>query len=254
VNRAARKRGDSEGRLWKVGQLAKATGISVRTLHYYDEIGLLKPSHHSRSNHRLYGEEDIMRLSQIVSLRQLGFSLDEITEFLGRKEASPLGIIEMHLARLREQMELTQKLCARLEGIAAHLASRERASVEELLQTIEVMNMFEKYYTKEQLSQLEARRRALGDEAIRAVEAEWPTLIERVRDEMNKGTPPTDEGVQRLAQRWMELVEQFTGGDPGIQKSLNTAYASEPAAAEQHGLDQAIFAYVGEAFAAAKKA
>ena len=61
----------------KVGELARRTGLTIRTLHHYDEIGLLKPSGHTESGHRLYTSSDITRLQQVVSLRQLGFSLDE---------------------------------------------------------------------------------------------------------------------------------------------------------------------------------
>ncbi|MEA2488332.1 MAG: hypothetical protein QOH21_124, partial [Acidobacteriota bacterium] len=57
---------------WKIGELAKRTGVSVRTLHHYDEIGLLTPSHRTESGHRLYGREEVIRLQQIVSLRQVG--------------------------------------------------------------------------------------------------------------------------------------------------------------------------------------
>jgi DNA-binding transcriptional MerR regulator len=240
------------GRTWKVGELARATGTSVRTLHWYDEIGLLSPSDHSRAGHRLYGEEDLSRLQQILSLRQLGFSLDEVRELLSRPDVSALSVIHMHIARLREQMELSRTLLARLEGMASWLASNERASAEDLLKTIEVMQMFEKYYTKEQLAELEARRQALGDEGMAAVQAEWPALIAKVREQMDKGTPPEDPSVGALARRWMELVEMFTGGNQGIRKSLETAYASEPQAAAQMGLDGALSDYVKRACAAAK--
>jgi len=239
-------------RTWKVGELAKATGTSVRTLHWYDEIGLLSPSAHSRSGHRLYGEDDLSRLQQILSLRQLGFSLDEVRDFLARPDVSALTVIHMHIARLREQMELSRTLLVRLEAMASWLEKNERASSEDLLKTIEVMHMFEKYYTKEQLAELEARRQALGDEAIAAVQAEWPVLIAKVRAEMDKGTPPEAEPVQALARRWMELVSMFTGGNPEIRKSLETAYAKEPGAAAQMGIDGALSDYVKRACAAAK--
>ncbi|MCH7995122.1 MAG: MerR family transcriptional regulator, partial [Planctomycetes bacterium] len=66
--------------LWKVGELATQTGVSVRTLHDYDEIGLLSPSQRTGSGHRLYGADDVVRLQQIKSCRQLGFSLAEIRD------------------------------------------------------------------------------------------------------------------------------------------------------------------------------
>ena len=74
----------------KVGELAKRTGLTIRTLHHYDEIGLLKPSGHTESGHRLYTADDIARLQQVISLRQLGFSLEEVRDCLDRPDFSPL--------------------------------------------------------------------------------------------------------------------------------------------------------------------
>lgn len=249
-----RAREDGGQRRWKVGELAKATGVSVRTLHHYDEIGLLSPSHRSRAGHRRYGPEDLLRLQQILSLRQLGLSLEEINGFLKRRGASPTRVVALHLSRVREQIQLLTRLAARLEGLAKHLEAQEQATTEDLLKTMEVMTMIEKYYTEGQLQQLEARRKALGEEEIRKVEAEWPTLIAAVRAEMEKGTDPASPEVQRLTARWMELVEQFTGGDPGIRSSLQQLYTNEPQVGAKMGLDPALFAYVNQACAAAKGA
>src|SRR5262245_61621972 len=99
----------------KVGELARRTGLTIRTLHHYDEIGLLKPSQHTESGHRLYAERDIARLHQVVSLRQLGFSLEEIRDCLDRRQFSPLALIRQQVERLREQIELQRKLCERLD-------------------------------------------------------------------------------------------------------------------------------------------
>src|SRR5215475_8083746 len=93
----------------KVGELAKRTGLTVRTLHHYDEIGLLKPSLHTESGHRLYTAADVARLQQVVSLRQLGLSLEEVYGCLARPGFSPLEVIGLHIARLREQVELQRK-------------------------------------------------------------------------------------------------------------------------------------------------
>src|SRR5205807_254258 len=116
--------------LWKVGELARQTGLSVRTLHWYDEIGLLSPSHRTESGHRHYAAGDVARLQQILSLRQLGFSLEEIRDCLGRPDFSPLRVIELHLARLRGQIALQQRLCDRLMALAIHFRSAEAVSAE----------------------------------------------------------------------------------------------------------------------------
>src|SRR5205085_2098880 len=94
------------------------TGLTIRTLHHYDEIDLLKPSGHTESGHRLYTTDDVARLQQILSLRQLGFSLEQIGDCLDRPGFSPLEVIRLHVARLREQIELQRGLCDRLEALA----------------------------------------------------------------------------------------------------------------------------------------
>src|SRR5437868_3222625 len=109
----------------KVGELARRTGLTVRTLHHYDEIGLLKPALHTESGHRLYTAEDLARLQRIKSLRQLGFSLEQVRDWLDRPEFVPLRVLEMHIVRLREQIALQQQLCARLEFAADRLRSAE---------------------------------------------------------------------------------------------------------------------------------
>jgi DNA-binding transcriptional MerR regulator len=237
---------------WKVGELARRTGLSVRTLHYYDEIGLLSPSERTGSGHRLYTAGDIARLQQVVSLRQLGFSLAEIRDWLERPGHSPAGVVQLHLERLRGQIEQLERLRRRLERIAARLDAAEEVSVAELTTTIEVMTMFEKYYPPEQMAEIEQRGREIGAERIREVEGEWPRLIAEVRAEMDQGTPPTDPRVQELARRWTALVREFTGGNPGIAKSLATLYRNEPAVRERAGIDPKLFEYVNQAVAAAK--
>jgi DNA-binding transcriptional MerR regulator len=239
-------------RYFKVGELARQTGLTVRTLHHYDEIGLLSPSHRTQSGHRLYGDEDLARLLQILSLRQLGFSLEEIGDCLTRPGFSLGSVLELHISRLGERIEAQQKLRSRLEAVATRLRSAETVSVEDFLHTMEAITMFEKYYTPEQMREIEERGRALGPERIREVEAEWPRLIAEVRAEMEKGTDPASETVQALARRWKGLVEEFTGATPEIERSVARLYREEPGARERMGLDSEIFDYINRAMAAMK--
>jgi DNA-binding transcriptional MerR regulator len=229
--------------VWKVGELARETGLSVRTLHYYDEIGLLAPSQHTASGHRLYGGADLARLQQIKSLRQLGFALEQIRDCLNGPDFSPLRLVESHLARLREQIARQQWLCGKLEALAAHFRAAEEVSAEEFLQTIEAMNMIEKYYTPEQLQWLEERRRTVGEERIREVEAEWPRLMAEVRAAIDRGADPASPEVQELARRWMGLVCEFSGGNPDIEKAVKSMWQQEQ---NIHGMDTAPVRELGE--------
>jgi DNA-binding transcriptional MerR regulator len=230
---------------YRIGDLAKRTGVSIRTLHHYDEIGLLSPSHRTESGHRVYGREEVVRLQQILSLRQNGFSLEQIRDALdGAFDVRQ--VIDLHLARLREQIAAQQELCARLETIAAHYPT---ATAEEFIAAIEVMTMFEKYYTKEQLETLAKRRETLGEERMAAAPQEWSTLMQDVREHMRAGTDPKDPRVQALAKKWKSLIDEFTGGDPAIEESLRNMYRSETKFAEEQGVDNGISEYIARALA-----
>ncbi len=234
----------------KVGEVAKRTGLSVRTLHYYDEIGLLPPSQHTDSHHRLYGADELMRLQQIKSLRQLGFSLDEVRECLDSPRFTPRRTIELHVERLREQIGQQQRLVLLLQTLAASFELGAAASADDFINAIEGITMIEKHFTSEQLQEIKRRGEELGPEHIRAVEAEWPTLIARVRAEMQKGTEPTSEAMRPLATRWRELVREFTGGNPAIEQTLRASFTTEPKMMERSCLDPEIFTYVNKAIRA----
>jgi DNA-binding transcriptional MerR regulator len=226
-----------------VGELAKRTGVSVRTLHHYEAIGLLAPANRTKAGYRLYGQADVAQLQQVLSLRQLGFGLDQIREFLKRRDASPLQIIEMHLSELRRQIDAQERLCARLEAIAAGLRANGTVSVDDLLNTIEEITKVERYYTPEQLAEIQERGRQLGEEGLRRAEANWQQLIDEVRAELERGTDPTSERVRALAARWQALIASFTGGNPEIAGALNTMWQQEE---EIHGMNTAEMRKLGE--------
>lgn len=237
---------------WKVGDLARRTGLSIRTLHWYDQLGLLRPSQRTASGHRLYGPADVQRLQQIRSLRHLGFTLEEILDCLRRGRFTPAKVLRLHLAELKEQIRRERHLAGRLERLADRLDAAGVVSVDELMTIIEEITMSEHNLTPEQLAEVQARGRMLGEAHIRAVEAEWPALIARVRAELDKGTPPSDPRVQEMAHRWRELAHEFTGGNPGIEQAVAQRYRQNPELRQRTGLDGRIFAYVQQAWTAAK--
>jgi MerR family transcriptional regulator, thiopeptide resistance regulator len=240
----------------KVGELAKRTGMTVRALHHYDEIGLLRPSLHTESGHRLYTVADVGRLQQILSLRQLGFALEEIRDCLDRPGFSPLEVIRLHVARLRDRIAMQQSLCERLEAIAGHFEAAEEVSADHFIRTIQEMTMIENYYTPEQLDDLKERGEQIGQERIQQSQQEWAELIAQVHAEMDKGTDPSAPEVQAMARRWMALVNEFTGGDPGIERSLGRLWQEQgDTLVAQHKMPhdpRGVQEYIGRAMAAAK--
>ena len=233
---------------YTVGALASAAGLTVRTLHHWDAIGLLVPAERAGNGYRRYGREDVARLYRILALRRLGLSLDEIAAALEREGPALQDAVRAHLARVEEQLAAQSALRDRLVRILGALGDSAGPSAGQLIETIEVMTMHEQYYTPEQLEQLAARREALGEEGMRKAQDDWAELIAAVEAEREKGTDPADPRVQELAGRWQALIEQFTGGDPGIAASLKRMYESEgPEKASRGALSPDLMAYAGEA-------
>ena len=232
---------------WKVGELAARVGLTVRTLHHYDDIGLLRPTGRTDAGHRLYNENDLRRLLWIRALRALGLSLADIRSAIDGGPDAALGILEAHIASTRAQIREAEAMCDRLEGLVRATRSGRHPRAPDILAAMEEITMFEKYYTPEQLEALARRREALGEDTIRAAEAEWPELIAKMTAARARGAAPDDPEVQRLARRWQELVDMFTGGDPAIRQSLANLYRGEPQMATQQGMDGALMDFVQKA-------
>jgi DNA-binding transcriptional MerR regulator len=238
----------------KVGELARRTGLTVRALHHYDQIGLLKPSLHTEVGHRLYTGSDIARLQQILSLRQLGFSLEEIRNCLEQPDFSPLAVIRLHLARLREQIALQRTLCERLEGLAAYFQAEE-VPAEAFLESIEVMTMIHNYYTPEQMEYFRKRREELGpaaEEVAKKGHADWADLLADYRAAMEQGTDPSDPKLQALEKRRQALVNAFSGGDAAIEQNLKRLWTEQgDKLCAQYGMDPKVMEYLGKVAEAA---
>jgi len=200
----------------KIGELAQQTGLSIRTLHYYDEIGLLSPSQRTEAGHRLYNDEDISCLQQILSLRQLGFALKEIRACLANPDFSLPKIVDLHRAKIREEMALSRTLLKQLDAIATEIATTQTVAVENLIQVMETITMSQKYFTPEQQNLLEAR--------FQEVETEWQDLVSQAQAKMRQGVDFSHPAVQWLANRWQAAMKSLIGGDAAIYRALAQVY------------------------------
>ena len=237
----------------KVGALAKRAGLTVRTLHHYDEIGLLSPSGRTPAGHRLYSDRDVARLQQIASLRHLGLPLAEIRACLARPEFTLEHTLDLQIERIESQIARQEQL----RNLVGHLRDRLRdddVSLEELTRTIELTMTFERHYAPEQLERLRQRRGEVGEERITDAQREWGELFAAFAKAMEEGAAPESEEVQALARRSADLIAAFTGGDPDILESLTGMYEKEgpEAVLEGHGtaLAPGLWEYMARARAA----
>lgn len=218
-------------KLFKAREFAEASGVTVRTLHHYDRLRLLKPTRYTRAGYRLYAESDFARLEQIVALKFIGFPLAEIKKILGREApdlAASLRQQREAIAEKRRRLDLAIAAIERAEYVAA---SSNSPGWEVFAKIIEVINMqtdmewTKKYYSKEAQREIEQRAATIPREVIEQAQRDWAALIKEVEAAVATSEDPASDKSQSLAARWAELVGGFTGGNPEIQKGLNQMYA-----------------------------
>lgn len=138
-----RRDSSDDERTWKVGALAEATGLTVRALHHYDHVGLLKPSRRTAAGHRLYTEQDLHRLYRISLLRRLGFPLEQIAAVLDDPRWQLQPAVQQHLDHTRQRAAVAARLCTRLTLMANELSRSLDPSPDQLLATLEEMTMLD---------------------------------------------------------------------------------------------------------------
>ncbi|MGI8336417.1 MerR family transcriptional regulator [Actinomadura scrupuli] len=156
-------------RVWRVGELARATGLTVRALHHYDRLGLLTPRR-DHGDHRYYTGSDVRRLHQIMALRGFGLSLAEIAGMLDGTGADPRELVRRQLEQTEERIAAAQRLRVRLLAVMGALGHRPEPSAQEFVELIEEMTTMDRAFTPEQLEQMTQQRRemmeALGPEEL----------------------------------------------------------------------------------------
>src|SRR5215475_15306500 len=100
---------------YTVKKLAEMSGVSVRTLHFYDEVGLLKPAYLGANGYRFYEEAQLLTLQQILFYRELGFELKQIKRILGQSDFDKVTALESHRKVLRRDLARTRKLIATID-------------------------------------------------------------------------------------------------------------------------------------------
>src|SRR5438093_8678111 len=117
---------------YTVKQVAAMSGVSVRTLHFYDETGLLKPAYHGANGYRYYEEPQLLTLQQILFYRELGFELKRIKRVLDRPDFDKIAALKSHRKVLRKNLADTRKLIRTIDKTIQHLKGTKKMKNQEL--------------------------------------------------------------------------------------------------------------------------
>ena len=219
------EKNDGERRL-SIGELARATGMTVRALRHYDDIGLLRASERTVSSHRRYTEDDLRRLHRVRALRELAMPLEEIGDVLGGSPEDLAGVrllLAAHLDELTAQADRLRQLIGQISALLELLDVGSIADPDLFKTILELISMLDGYFTPDQREEMLRRRRALGPEAVKKAEARGAVLVEEVLVHVRADTPVDDPRVQDLVRRWDELRAVFLPeGEVGAQIRAST--------------------------------
>jgi len=218
-------------KLYHVREFAKLAGVTVRALHHYDRLGLLKPNR-TETGYRLYYLRDLERLEQIVALKFLGIPLKQIRQMFERSTSAMSDSLQMQRRVLEEKRRLLDSAIRAIEEAEKSTAPGNRpdsAILKKIIEVIEMqdnMDWSKKYYSEEAQAKMEERKKLWSPENQERWSKEWSDLFRDV--EAALGEDPASARAQALAARWKKLVEGFTGGDQQITAGLGKMYQDHP--------------------------
>jgi DNA-binding transcriptional MerR regulator len=248
------RRNHLDQHFYYTGQFARKASVTVRTLRYYDKVGLLSPSHYTGAGYRLYTDADLLRLQRILALKFLGFSLEEIRQCLrvgptalSESLALQKAMMYERRAQLNNVIKAIEETQEKLHGseqdweaivhviqvIQTHQTDdwRKKYFSEEDLKKMEELS--KQYYTEEQREKIAGWGKDFSEEDQRIATQQWSALIAELKRIIASGKTPASPEAQALAGRWIKLVEGFTHGDTGIQNSLNRMWQDAFSDSEQ---------------------
>jgi len=218
--------------MYTVKQISDMAGVSVRTLHYYDEIDLLKPSRVGDNGYRYYEDDALLRLQQILFFRELDLSLEEIGEILEMPAFDLLAALEAHRAGLQARIRRLQGLIKTVDGTILHLTGETKMSQNQL---------FSGFSAEEEQRYKEEARRMYGANEVdasykrwndysaqqrEAIKAEGGAIYADLAAAMDKGA--ASAAVQAIVARWHTHLRHFY--EPSVERlrGLGQLYDEHP--------------------------
>jgi MerR family transcriptional regulator, thiopeptide resistance regulator len=222
---------------YSVGQLARMSGVTVRTLHHYHDIGLLKPAHVAANGYRAYGRKQVLRLQEILFYRDIGMALDEVARLLDGPDDA-LARLQHHRARLRRRAARQAEVLETLEATIAHLKGERDMANADLYRpfTPEKQAEYEAWllarYGDDMAERIRTSREAVGalPDGIAGAMAELESIEADLVALFEAGQAPTAGACYAPLEAQRALMAQLWGRDcpPEALVGLADMYAAHP--------------------------
>ena len=242
-----------------IKEFADLTNVTVRTLHYYDQVGLLKPSFQKANRYRVYTETDLLKLQQVVTLKFMGFSLDQIRTLLNSKGYEAAKALRVQAGAVKDEIARLREASRALEQVLNLLETKGRIHREKLIKILEVIQMgedvkktwHEKFFTEAELKEFKEVGKKYTPEMLKAYQDRWAALIEEVKS--NLKADPASGIAQSLAKRWKELLDEAYGDHPQLKARIGEAYTAGAVPDDYRMFGPEVWDFINRARAAAKK-
>jgi DNA-binding transcriptional MerR regulator len=219
-----------------VKDVSRMAGISVRTLHHYDEFGILKPAQTSKSGYRLYSDLDLERLQEILFFKELGFSLKEIKSILDNPGYDRKQALQSHKKILQEKKRHMEKLISLVEKTLASMEEGSRMKNNDMFDGFDDSKLEEyKKEAKERWGHTEAykeserRTSKYTKEDWDRIKAEVEDMFKTLGDLMGQGKEPADDEVQQQIKRWYDHINGTYYSCPiEMFRCLGDMYVDDP--------------------------
>jgi len=241
-----------------VREFAKLTRVTVRTLHYYDQIGLLRPSFERPNGYRVYADADLLRLQQIVTLKFMGFSLTEIRRLLDGKGYEAVKSLKVQAEAVRDEIVRLRQASRAIDQVLARLEKDGRIHKQKLIKIMEVIQMgedvkkgwHEKYFSEADLKKFQEIGTKYTPEQMLAYQDRWTALIAEVK--ANLGLDPASDKAQDLGRRWKELLNEAYGGYPELKAKIGQAYTEGAIPKDQNMIAPEVWDFIKKVHGAGK--
>ncbi|MEZ4669747.1 MAG: MerR family transcriptional regulator [Anaerolineae bacterium] len=221
-------------KLYRIGEFASKAGVTVRTIRYYDRIGLLQPSARSESNQRLYTEMDFARLLQILTLKLIGLSLDNISRILAGDAASIYDLLDRQKAALKNKAQQLLSMVQAIEKAQSVLDHSSDLDLDQFVNIIKAITVNDQAQWFSQFISHEQKKILVESSYVKELDGQhqdgwdWKLLFRDVI--MNMDRDVHDPDLQSLVVRWDLLMKQYLSLDNNAEAdafaaALNRAFA-----------------------------
>jgi MerR family transcriptional regulator, thiopeptide resistance regulator len=218
--------------MYTVKQLSTLAGVTPRTLHHYDQIGLLKPESVGDNGYRYYGEKSMLRLQQILFYRELDLPLDEIKKIMERRDFDVLSALENHRLELRKRIGRLENLIETVDKTILHMKGENTMSPKGLFEGFseEEQERYakeaENLYDPEIVRESNRKWKGYSVEKKQAIMAEGKQVYLDMIAIMPKGANSLE--AQAIVERWRKHMDYFWTPELEQLSALATGYVDDP--------------------------